>query len=337
MGGFRVYFWPKGRKIVFGLRALIGDRLLRRSGGGCCGDASAALFDDCYESPGGSCGRGGCEPEGFCYSATPRSNPYYAGRNTYFAGGGGLCRGFLGGLFGGLFGGLIGRLISRFGGGGGGGWDGGGCDDGELDDSGFEDYSRDDRQDERYDRLRREDFELERLRNRDRQRERDREEADGERERRRVDGRSDRNQRAESVVDEVKGVSNSDKQRAKSMSSFEEESLRMINDFRRKNGLAPVDFDPRLQLIALVHSKYQDAHGLGHDENRPGWQSPGQRMRQVGLKGWAENSAYGSLSTPRQLVQMWIDSPGHRRALLDPNVRIAGISKYGKGATLDLV
>jgi uncharacterized protein YkwD len=60
-------------------------------------------------------------------------------------------------------------------------------------------------------------------------------------------------------------------------------------------------------------------------------------MRQVGLRGWAENSGYGQFSSPAQLVNMWINSPGHRRALLDPNVKIAGISKYGKGATLDMV
>jgi len=92
-----------------------------------------------------------------------------------------------------------------------------------------------------------------------------------------------------------------------------------------------------LQLIALVHSKYQDENGLGHNENRSGWVSPKQRMNQVGLNGWAENAAYGSITTPKQLVDMWIKSAGHRAALLDRNVKIAGISKVGRGATLDMV
>ena len=146
-----------------------------------------------------------------------------------------------------------------------------------------------------------------------------------------------RDDRQERVVDSVAGVSEKDKERAKEQNAFDAKTLALINKYRKQNNLGPVSFDPRLQLIALEHSKWQDANGLGHQENRPGWETVQRRMSKVGLSGWAENAGYGAIASPEQLVNMWIQSAPHRRALLDPNVRIAGVSKFGKGATLDMV
>lgn len=318
---------------MFGLRGLFGgDAMHHRRGGGCYGDASAAMFNECYERPRMANATRGCEPEGFAYSATPRHAPYYAARGFgggcgggLFGGGGGLFRG----LFGGFLGRIIGRLFNRGGGGGGGGYDNSGFDDSDFEEDSREPDrefdrggKRNDRGSRRYDRGN-DGFDDGQRYDGDRP---DRERYDRDRER--LDRERDRKRDEENSHKDQKNPQ---------MSEFEQESLRLINNFRRKNGLHAVQFDPRLQQIALVHSQYQDAHGLGHNENRRGWETPSRRMQQVGLNGWAENAGYGQFRTPQQLIQMWIDSPGHRRALLDPNVKIAGISKYGKGATLDLV
>jgi uncharacterized protein YkwD len=58
------------------------------------------------------------------------------------------------------------------------------------------------------------------------------------------------------------------------------------------------------------------------------------RIRRTGymlnLRGWAmgENLAWGtgSFSTPANIVQAWLDSPGHKRNLLDRRWRETGIS-----------
>lgn len=144
--------------------------------------------------------------------------------------------------------------------------------------------------------------------------------------------------KAEMVVDKVKGVLDEDKEAAKSPNQFDRESLELINKFRRKHDLPALKFDPRLQLIARVHSRYQDKYGLGHDENRPGWQSPADRMSRVGMgsRFAGECAGYGPIRSPKELVQMWIDSPPHREILLSPDAHFAGVSKYKQGATFNI-
>lgn len=323
-----------------------GDRAQCSSGE--CGDASSALFQDCYDGPPSrnECSNGGCGD--FCYSCTDCNKSYYENRGVGIAqgcggsqapmmlsgfmnpyggscgGGGGGRSGFargMGGFGGGMLGGIIGRFIGRLFGGGGGG---GGCDDGGCDGGGGDDFEDDSA--ERYDEEREQQVNSRRRLDR----EREELEANGT--------RRDRSNptRAEQVVDNVRGVSDRDKEDAKEMSSYEQESLRLINNFRQRNGLDPVTFDPRLQLSALVHSKYQNENGLGHSENERGWETPSKRMAQVGVKSWIENAAYGHMPTPESLVNMWINSPGHRAALLNKNAQIAGVSKQGRGATLNM-
>ena len=36
----------------------------------------------------------------------------------------------------------------------------------------------------------------------------------------------------------------------------------------------------------------------------------------------------GELSTPEQMVQMWMDSPPHRKTLLDPRFKIVGVGTW---------
>lgn len=252
--------------------------------------------------------------------------------------GGGMAMGLLGGgLFRGLFGGggILGRIFSRFGGGSGGG--GGGCDDGSCDGGGnYDDGGSDGNSDgggggsdgtDNYN-------ERQEQNNRRRRRDLEQEEHDQQNQSSRR-----RNEDAERVVDQVKGVSVEDKQLAKTPTKFEEETLRLINDKRAATGdpnVKPLEFDPRLQLAALQHSKYQNEHGLTHQEDREGWESPSQRLANVGLKGWRENAALGNISA-QQLVDLWFESPPHRAALLARGTTKAGISKYGKGSTFNTV
>lgn len=116
--------------------------------------------------------------------------------------------------------------------------------------------------------------------------------------------------------------------------SEEQMTLELINNERRRYRLPDVVHDPRLQIIASRHTAYQIRHGMTHSENTPGWQSVSQRMNQVGLEGWRENAASGSFE-PRSLVQMWMNSPGHRAAILGQG-NIAAVSIRGGKATFNL-
>lgn len=160
------------------------------------------------------------------------------------------------------------------------------------------------------------------------------------------------NPEAERVVDSVKGVSDEDKQRAKSLNRFEELVIKHINEERKKHGLGEVKFDPRLQLIALHQSKYQERTGAcGHFQNTPGWRTPMDRMKQVGLPGDSglnENAAFGWKNPgenasedaldkeAKSLVAGWKSSPGHYKNILAKNVTMIGLSHVGRASTMTM-
>ncbi len=129
-------------------------------------------------------------------------------------------------------------------------------------------------------------------------------------------------------------ISAREKEQAFSPTSDEERTLQLINNERRRYHLPDVVQDPRLQIIASRHTDYQVRNGMTHNENTPGWQTVPQRMKQVGLEGWRENAASGSF-TPESLVRMWMNSPGHKAAILGQG-NIAAVSIRNGKATFNL-
>ncbi|MEL6319305.1 MAG: CAP domain-containing protein [Cyanobacteria bacterium J06626_14] len=110
--------------------------------------------------------------------------------------------------------------------------------------------------------------------------------------------------------------------------AFEQEVLKLTNEFRQKNGLKPLVIDQDLDEAADIHSKNmadQDFFShTGKDGSRP-WdraERAGYESRTVG-----ENIAAG-YRTPEAVVQGWIDSPGHRANMLNPNYNEIGLGYY---------
>ncbi len=104
-----------------------------------------------------------------------------------------------------------------------------------------------------------------------------------------------------------------------------------INGYRAKNGLQKLTFDPAVKLAALVNSEAQCRNGLSHKNGPQGWQTPQQRIQQVGRQpavggstAWIENAAQGA--DAHQTFKMWEASPPHRAAMLNPNGNLAGIA-----------
>ena len=86
---------------------------------------------------------------------------------------------------------------------------------------------------------------------------------------------------------------------------------------------APLRFDRTLQRAARSHTRTMVSRNVfAHGDFA-------SRMRQFGARGpyLAENLAWGSGSaaSPRALVQMWLNSPPHRRSLLRPGFRRVGV------------
>jgi uncharacterized protein YkwD len=84
-----------------------------------------------------------------------------------------------------------------------------------------------------------------------------------------------------------------------------------LNATRASYGLSPVGHDPNLSSWAAENNNQQAARGIGHFV-----MGPARR----------QNSAFGSVSN---IGSMWMGSPAHRAALLDPTIRWIGIAGLG--------
>ena len=106
----------------------------------------------------------------------------------------------------------------------------------------------------------------------------------------------------------------------------------VVDERRREAGRAAWRADDRLQLAARRHSDdmverdYFSHDSLGGRDvgdriRRTGWPSGRSRWRAGEALAWGT----GSASTPRSIVTGWMQSPGHRRILLDAAYDEVGI------------
>jgi uncharacterized protein YkwD len=84
-----------------------------------------------------------------------------------------------------------------------------------------------------------------------------------------------------------------------------------LNSVRASYGLGAVAYDPNLSAWAASNNAQQQARGMGHFV-----MGPARR----------QNSAMGNYAS---IGAMWLSSPAHRAALLDPSIRWIGIAGLG--------
>jgi uncharacterized protein YkwD len=101
--------------------------------------------------------------------------------------------------------------------------------------------------------------------------------------------------------------------------------LKRINDVRREHSVAPVKEDAKLKQAALEHSKDMAEHDVFGHEGSDGAQLE-TRLKRVGFdyKVFAENVA-GGLGSPEATVDAWMESPEHRKNLLNVQVCRIGV------------
>ncbi len=91
-----------------------------------------------------------------------------------------------------------------------------------------------------------------------------------------------------------------------------------LNGVRAQHGRAAVGWDQDLANWAAQNNIQQNSRGIGHYVL-----GPARR----------QNSAMGPFSA---IGSMWMHSPGHRSALLDPSIRSIGLAGAGAFWTLNL-
>jgi len=121
----------------------------------------------------------------------------------------------------------------------------------------------------------------------------------------------------------------------------------LINQQREQNGVATLQADQGVSDAAIAHSVNMANTGIfSHVIDGKG---PDARLRDHGVTftAWGENIVYDSCQTngqpawnvagfAQESVNRWMNSPGHRRNILDPNfnytgIGVAAIARDGQG------
>lgn len=117
-----------------------------------------------------------------------------------------------------------------------------------------------------------------------------------------------------------------------SITSYEREVIRLVNQKRRENGVGELIYDWELCRVARIKS--QDMKDNGYfSHNSPIYGSPFQMMKNFGIKykSAGENIAKGQ-ATPEAVVNAWMNSSGHRANILNPSFTHIGVG-YASGGS----
>lgn len=116
-----------------------------------------------------------------------------------------------------------------------------------------------------------------------------------------------------------------------SVTSYEKEVVRLVNEIRRENGLNPLTEDWELSRVARYKSQDMlDNKYFSHTS--PVYGSPFTMMKNFGLsyRSAAENIAKGQ-STPEAVVNAWMNSSGHRANILNASYKKIGVGYVKNG------
>jgi uncharacterized protein YkwD len=107
------------------------------------------------------------------------------------------------------------------------------------------------------------------------------------------------------------------------------ETIKITNDFRRRNGLPAFEEDPVCQAAAFDHAQDM-ARRSYFDHFAPDGSSPTIRYQRRNTAHQrviriTENIARGNGTTPESALRMWLDSSGHRKHLVGTEMNHIGV------------
>lgn len=118
---------------------------------------------------------------------------------------------------------------------------------------------------------------------------------------------------------------------------IKEDVIRLSNIEREKSGLSPLKYDPLLEKAAQSHVEDMDASGRYLKHTGSDGSSPEDRIKSTGYQAawhdlgngsWRyvsqENAAAGQNSAA-EVVDAWMNSDGHRAAIMDPHAEEIGV------------
>ena len=109
----------------------------------------------------------------------------------------------------------------------------------------------------------------------------------------------------------------------------------MLNDLREDKGLQPLKWNPssKLQRAAEVRAK-EITEEFSH--TRPDGSTCFTVLKEFGLSysTCGENIAMGTQMSPQKAMEMWTNSPGHYRNMINPDFEEIGLARYKIGETI---
>lgn len=114
----------------------------------------------------------------------------------------------------------------------------------------------------------------------------------------------------------------------------QQQLLALHNNHRQSMGLRPLNLNAKLNTAAQKHSNWMLANNtLNHNENGVG---PGTRITNEGYKWrtYGENIAMDHANA-QAVFQLWLNSPGHRANIENPNFVDCGFGNAGSYWTTD--
>ena len=116
-----------------------------------------------------------------------------------------------------------------------------------------------------------------------------------------------------------------------SVTDFESEVIRLTNEARAKNGLSPLTANWQLSRVARYKS--QDMKDKGYfSHTSPTYGTPFRMMKSfnISYKTAGENIAKG-YSTPKAVVDGWLNSEGHRKNIMNASFTQIGVGYVSGG------
>ena len=116
-----------------------------------------------------------------------------------------------------------------------------------------------------------------------------------------------------------------------SVTNYENEVIRLVNEIRVKNGLKALTADWELSRVARYKSQdMKDNRYFSHTS--PVYGSPFDMIRSFGIsyRSAGENIAKGQ-STPQAVVNAWMNSSGHRANILNSSYTRIGVGYVKNG------
>lgn len=117
------------------------------------------------------------------------------------------------------------------------------------------------------------------------------------------------------------------------MNAFENQVVTLTNQQRVKAGLKPLKTD-NATLSRMARDKSADMRDKNYfDHQSPTFGSPFDMMKKYGISySYAGENIAAGQKTPEDVVNGWMNSPGHRANILNPNFTTIGVGYVSGGS-----